>query len=223
MSFSTPTAKYSVTIVTVDPTQGIIQGALKTGSAAHISVYNTPPAFRWPQVGEAWTVRQENGSWFLDCLWPPTSVPITYKDVDPGDLVLNSATGTVHVLGSPDGSTDFHFDMDSLGGGGGDVAAETARAEAAEAALSAAIAAETARAEAAEAALMVGGSGDLNFHYTQGAAASTWTITHNLGKYPSVTVIDSANDMVEGVIQYNSVNQLTLTFSGAFSGDAYLN
>lgn len=68
-----------------------------------------------------------------------------------------------------------------------------------------------------------GGSGDLTFTHTQGAASDVWVITHNLGKRPSVTVQDSANDAVDGDVVYNDSNTLTITFSAAFSGFAYLN
>ena len=59
--------------------------------------------------------------------------------------------------------------------------------------------------------------------YTQGAPSSSWNITHNMNKYPSVTVIDSGNNAVEGEVIYNSLNSLTVNFSGGFSGKAYIN
>ena len=70
--------------------------------------------------------------------------------------------------------------------------------------------------------------GTPNYTHTQSAASATWTITHNLNKFPSVTVIDSGDSVVQGEILYNSANQLTLTFyagggTSAFSGKAYLN
>ena len=66
------------------------------------------------------------------------------------------------------------------------------------------------------------------YTHNQSSTSNTWVITHNLNKYPSVTVIDSADTIVQGTIVYNSANQLTVTFfSGtsalAFSGKAYLN
>lgn len=64
---------------------------------------------------------------------------------------------------------------------------------------------------------------DKHHVHNQVAAASTWVILHNLGKHPSVTTIDSGNNTVIGDCEYNSNNQLTLTFSAAFSGKAYLN
>jgi len=48
------------------------------------------------------------------------------------------------------------------------------------------------------------------------------TITHNLGFYPNVTVKTSAGDVLETGINYNSINQITLTMAQPFSGTAYL-
>src|SRR4051794_3616096 len=60
--------------------------------------------------------------------------------------------------------------------------------------------------------------------YTQDfTVASSVTVAHNLGKYPAVTVIDSAGDEVEGFVQYLSNNQLTVSFSTSFSGTVLCN
>lgn len=64
---------------------------------------------------------------------------------------------------------------------------------------------------------------DKNYVHTQSAASSTWVINHNMEKFPSVSIIDSGNNLVVGEVQYNSTNQLTLTFTASFSGKAYLN
>jgi len=48
-------------------------------------------------------------------------------------------------------------------------------------------------------------------------------ITHNLSKFPSVTVVDSGNNIVIGDITYNDLNTLTINFTASFSGKAYLN
>ena len=47
-------------------------------------------------------------------------------------------------------------------------------------------------------------------------------ISHNLGFYPNVTVKTSAGDILETGIDYNSINQITLTMAQPFSGTAYL-
>ena len=47
-------------------------------------------------------------------------------------------------------------------------------------------------------------------------------ISHNLGFYPNVTVKTSGGDILETGIDYNSINQITLTMAQPFSGTAYL-
>ena len=64
---------------------------------------------------------------------------------------------------------------------------------------------------------------DKHYAHSQPIAAAVWVITHNLSKHPSITVVDSADTVVVGRVDYDSDNQVTLTFSGAFSGKAYLN
>jgi hypothetical protein len=59
--------------------------------------------------------------------------------------------------------------------------------------------------------------------YTQSSAASTWMITHNLGKYPSVTVFDDTGVEVFGDIAYIDISSLTVAFSVSVAGTAYLN
>lgn len=65
--------------------------------------------------------------------------------------------------------------------------------------------------------------GDKSYAHTQGSASATWNITHNLGKRPSVSVQDSAGSDIIGQVSHTDNNSLTITFSGAISGKAYLN
>ena len=61
------------------------------------------------------------------------------------------------------------------------------------------------------------------YTHVQGTSSNTWTIDHNLGYNPGgITIIDSVGNVVEGAYEYTSTNQLIATFSGAFSGCAYL-
>lgn len=60
------------------------------------------------------------------------------------------------------------------------------------------------------------------YEHTQGQASTTWVVTHALGGKPSVTIVDSADTHVFGEVTYNSNSQITVTFSAAFSGKAYL-
>lgn len=64
---------------------------------------------------------------------------------------------------------------------------------------------------------------DKNFVHVQGSAASQWSITHNLNKYPSVSVVDSGNNTVIGDVEYASLNSVTIRFSASFSGKAFFN
>ena len=70
--------------------------------------------------------------------------------------------------------------------------------------------------------------GDITFTHNQNSTSNTWVITHNLNRFPSVTVVDSGNSIVIGTVVYNSNKQLTITFFSrgsalAFQGKAYLN
>lgn len=62
----------------------------------------------------------------------------------------------------------------------------------------------------------------VSFRQAVTIAATSWVITHNLGYYPNVTVIDSTGTVCEGDLTYTSNNVLTLTFSEAITGTAYL-
>lgn len=64
---------------------------------------------------------------------------------------------------------------------------------------------------------------DKSYIFTQAVPSTTWTVSHNLEKFPSITVIDSGNTVVIGQYTYINNNNVTLTFSAAFAGKAYLN
>jgi hypothetical protein len=71
--------------------------------------------------------------------------------------------------------------------------------------------------------VMTSKKGDLSFVHTQTNASNTWSITHNLGKKPSVTIVTTTDTTVIGEVTYNNDNQLTISLSSANSGKAYLN
>lgn len=58
--------------------------------------------------------------------------------------------------------------------------------------------------------------------FIQNSPLSQWTITHTLGYYPAVTIVDSGGTRVHGDLQYLDVTTIRATFSSAFSGVAYL-
>ena len=62
------------------------------------------------------------------------------------------------------------------------------------------------------------------FTFNQPApGAATWVINHNLGKFPSITVVDTSNVIVYGESTYTNNNSVTLSFAGNVAGKAYLN
>lgn len=65
--------------------------------------------------------------------------------------------------------------------------------------------------------------GDKNFVYNQTVPSSIWNITHNLNKFPSVTIVDSANTEVVGDVIHLNENEVQIIFSASFSGKAIFN
>jgi|TARA_R100001460_G_scaffold44439_1_gene81211 hypothetical protein len=64
---------------------------------------------------------------------------------------------------------------------------------------------------------------DKNFVYTQSVPAIQWTVFHNLNKYPAVSVVNSAKEVVIGDVEYLNLDNVRITFTAAFSGQAYFN
>jgi len=61
------------------------------------------------------------------------------------------------------------------------------------------------------------------FIFAQQVPSATWQVTHNLNRYPSVTVVDSGDSVVMGEITYLSLDVVRIQFSAAFSGRAFFN
>ena len=66
-------------------------------------------------------------------------------------------------------------------------------------------------------------SPDKTFEFTQGQPALVWTIQHNLNKFPSVSVVDTSNTVVNSQINYVDKNNITINNTAQFAGKAYLN
>ena len=71
--------------------------------------------------------------------------------------------------------------------------------------------------------ILFAGAQDLSFEFAQASAATTWTVNHNLGKFPSVTVKLSDGTVGQAAITHTNKNTLTITFSADTSGTAYMN
>jgi hypothetical protein len=67
------------------------------------------------------------------------------------------------------------------------------------------------------------GVGDKNFVFNQAVASATWTVQHNLNKFPSCTMVLGTGQQGYGDVTFIDENNLTITFAGAESGKAYIN
>lgn len=67
-----------------------------------------------------------------------------------------------------------------------------------------------------------GPPGGASYIHDQIAVADQWVIEHNLGRYPSVTVVDSGDTVVFPDVHYDSANQVTIMFGSSTSGKVYL-
>ena len=65
--------------------------------------------------------------------------------------------------------------------------------------------------------------GDKNEVVNLTPANAVFVVNHNLKKFPAVSVVDSTLDEVQCEVEYNSLNQCTLTFNDQFTGQAIFN
>lgn len=73
--------------------------------------------------------------------------------------------------------------------------------------------------------ISIGSGSDKSYVHTQGSASTTWNVSHSLGKFPSVTVVDINNVQGYGVVTHTDENNLTVTFPAGSpaAGKAYCN
>ena len=64
---------------------------------------------------------------------------------------------------------------------------------------------------------------DKHYVHNQNSASTTWTVIHNLGKYPAVSVVLSTGKQGIAEIDHINNNSLTISLMSAESGKAYLN
>jgi hypothetical protein len=66
-------------------------------------------------------------------------------------------------------------------------------------------------------------SGGGAYRHIQILPDTTWNISHNLGFYPSVVIIDEEDSVVMGQIVYVDENTINVFFNQQAIGFAYLN
>jgi len=64
---------------------------------------------------------------------------------------------------------------------------------------------------------------DKSFVFTQATPSASWSVSHGLNKFPSVTIVDSTGSKVMTDVQYIDNNNLRVVFANPFSGKAYVN
>lgn len=67
------------------------------------------------------------------------------------------------------------------------------------------------------------GSGDKNYIHVQNIISTNWPVPHNLGKRPTVAVVDSAGSEIEVAVEHIDDNNLLVVLSYAISGKVYCN
>ena len=68
-----------------------------------------------------------------------------------------------------------------------------------------------------------GGTGDANYVFNQLSPAAVWTVAHNLGKWPAVTIVDDNDELIYADVEFVDNDSLTITFSTAVAGRAFIN
>lgn len=66
------------------------------------------------------------------------------------------------------------------------------------------------------------GSGTTAYVHQQATASTTWTINHGLGYRPSVELLDSGSQEIDGDVSHPSVYQTVVTLNPATAGLARL-
>lgn len=66
------------------------------------------------------------------------------------------------------------------------------------------------------------GQSAASYVHEQSSPSTTWTVVHNLNKYPNFSVVDSTKRNVLASIQYIDLNTLIITVAAPFAGSAYL-
>ena len=65
--------------------------------------------------------------------------------------------------------------------------------------------------------------GDKTYFHEQSSALNVWTISHNLGKRPSIQTFDSAGSQIFGEVEHLDLNTSTVTFASNLIGTATAN
>jgi len=59
-----------------------------------------------------------------------------------------------------------------------------------------------------------------SYEHTQNSPVSTWVVSHNLGRRPNVSIVNSVGDRVHGKVVYSDANKLEIRFNSNLAGYA---
>ena len=65
--------------------------------------------------------------------------------------------------------------------------------------------------------------GDKHYTHEQTTASATWVVNHNLEKYPSIEIVDSANTKIQTDRIHQNKNTLTIYFTSPTTGKVFCN
>ena len=68
-----------------------------------------------------------------------------------------------------------------------------------------------------------GGGAGATYTHTQSSPAPVWTIAHNLGRYPSITVVDNLGGQLYPDVRYLDADIAQITHSVPLTGRAFCN
>lgn len=68
-----------------------------------------------------------------------------------------------------------------------------------------------------------GGGAGATYTHNQAIASAVWTVAHNLGRYPSVSVVDHLGGLLTPDVRYLDANLVQITHSVPLIGKAYCN
>lgn len=68
-----------------------------------------------------------------------------------------------------------------------------------------------------------GGGAGATYTHIQSVPAAVWTVAHNLGRYPSITVVDNLGGQLYPDVRYVDADIAQITHSVPLTGRAYCN
>lgn len=68
-----------------------------------------------------------------------------------------------------------------------------------------------------------GSGGGSTYTHTQSVASANWTVAHNLGRHPSITVVDMLGDQLCPDVRYVDADIVQITHSVPLVGRVYCN